>query len=106
MNTRFVTECNKACVHTPLSIHTNSDNSACSLPTVPGMCRGYFPRFSYHSDTNKCTQFIFGGCGGNQNNFLTENECYVILSIAHYFGKFTTSGYPFSIFKLISISQI
>jgi hypothetical protein len=70
-----VEECNKACVHTPLSIHTNSDNSACSLPTVPGMCDAYFPRFSYHSDTNKCTQFIYGGCGGNQNNFLTENEC-------------------------------
>ena len=70
-----VEECNKACVHTQPSTHTNSANSTCSLPTLSGLCDAYFPRFSYHPDTNKCTQFIYGGCGGNQNNFLTENEC-------------------------------
>lgn len=69
-----VDECNKACVHTQPSTHT-STNSICSLPTVSGLCDAYFPRFSYHPDTNKCTQFIYGGCGANQNNFLTEKEC-------------------------------
>mmetsp|Transcript_31142 Transcript_31142/g.50028 ORF Transcript_31142/g.50028 Transcript_31142/m.50028 type:complete len:174 (+) Transcript_31142:38-559(+) len=45
----------------------------CSLPAVTGLCKAYFPR--YYFDGNRCAQFIYGGCGGNANNFETKQEC-------------------------------
>ena len=53
-------------------IHFISD---CLLPTVSGTCKGFFPRFSYHQSTKSCTKFIYGGCKGNANNYLTVEEC-------------------------------
>ena len=49
--------------------------STCSLPSVKGPCRGYFPRYYFNSKTGKCTRFIYGGCRGNRNNFRTLANC-------------------------------
>lgn len=32
-------------------------------------------RFFYNNDTGKCELFVFGGCGSNGNNFLTQEDC-------------------------------
>ncbi|XP_052103581.1 LOW QUALITY PROTEIN: kunitz-type serine protease inhibitor BmKTT-2-like [Mytilus californianus] len=50
-------------------------NNDCLLPTVTGPCHAYFPLFSYDHKTHSCTQFVYGGCRGNANNFLTKGEC-------------------------------
>ena len=47
----------------------------CSLEPEVGTCKGYIPRFFYNSTSNQCEEFIYGGCGGNGNNFLTIDEC-------------------------------
>uniref|UniRef100_A0A8D2L088 BPTI/Kunitz inhibitor domain-containing protein n=1 Tax=Varanus komodoensis TaxID=61221 RepID=A0A8D2L088_VARKO len=47
----------------------------CWLPSDPGPCDGYFPRYFYNSASKKCEKFIYGGCGGNKNNFKTLKEC-------------------------------
>ncbi|KAM6454643.1 BPTI/Kunitz domain-containing protein-like [Liasis olivaceus] len=47
----------------------------CLLPADPGPCRGYIRRFFYNRVSHKCEQFIYGGCGGNANNFETLEEC-------------------------------
>nr|AVM38374.1 KT1 [Eudiplozoon nipponicum] len=52
---------------------TASPLSTCQLPQMVGMCRASFPRFYF--DGKKCTEFIYGGCGGNANNFQTKAEC-------------------------------
>lgn len=40
-----------------------------------GPCRAAFPRYFYNSTATSCEQFIFGGCGGNTNNFETKEKC-------------------------------
>uniref|UniRef100_A0A098LYG2 Kunitz n=1 Tax=Pantherophis guttatus TaxID=94885 RepID=A0A098LYG2_PANGU len=48
----------------------------CHLPHEAGPCQVYIPRFYYSSTSNKCQQFIYGGCQGNANNFKTKDECH------------------------------
>uniref|UniRef100_A0A672L1G1 BPTI/Kunitz inhibitor domain-containing protein n=1 Tax=Sinocyclocheilus grahami TaxID=75366 RepID=A0A672L1G1_SINGR len=33
-------------------------------------------RWYYSQQTKKCMHFWYGGCGGNENRFLTEDECF------------------------------
>ena len=45
----------------------------CSLPPQPGLCKAALPRFYF--DGKRCVRFIYGGCGGNANNFKAVDEC-------------------------------
>ncbi|KAM3955234.1 trypsin inhibitor-like [Aphomia sociella] len=47
----------------------------CSLPLVTGRCRASFIRYGYDPDQCACVTFTYGGCGGNENNFETKEEC-------------------------------
>ena len=47
----------------------------CRLTPEPGLCLAYFPRFYYNRTTETCEEFIYGGCGGNRNNFRSETKC-------------------------------
>lgn len=31
----------------------------------------------YNISSGQCEQFVYGGCQGNSNRFLTENQCYL-----------------------------
>lgn len=48
---------------------------ACSLPAEPGSCRAYLPRYHHDPATGTCERFVYGGCGGNANNYATLPEC-------------------------------
>ncbi|XP_055316222.1 early lactation protein [Sitodiplosis mosellana] len=47
----------------------------CILPVRKGVCRALIPRWSYDPSTRECSQFKFGGCDGNGNNFSTRKQC-------------------------------
>ncbi|XP_074868085.1 BPTI/Kunitz domain-containing protein-like isoform X2 [Carettochelys insculpta] len=47
----------------------------CKLPAETGPCKAFFPHYFYNSLTRRCEIFIYGGCGGNENRFATEEEC-------------------------------
>lgn len=47
----------------------------CRVPKVVGRCRASFRRWWYNVTSGSCQQFVYGGCGGNDNNYLTEEEC-------------------------------
>ncbi|XP_066529563.1 kunitz-type protease inhibitor 1a [Hoplias malabaricus] len=47
----------------------------CLVPKKAGPCRGSFPRWHYNAATEKCEQFVFGGCKENRNNYMSQEEC-------------------------------
>ncbi|XP_077523246.1 BPTI/Kunitz domain-containing protein-like [Amblyomma americanum] len=47
----------------------------CTYPADSGPCEAYMERFFYNTLTKSYEQFVYGGCGGNANNFLTFSQC-------------------------------
>jgi hypothetical protein len=47
----------------------------CRLPADPGPCKAAIPRWFFNRATGRCERFVYGGCGGNTNNFETAEEC-------------------------------
>ncbi|XP_057637758.1 WAP four-disulfide core domain protein 6A-like [Chionomys nivalis] len=59
--------CEKICMDPRIDV--------CSLPKVSGPCMFQVPRWWYNKKTGVCTEFIYGGCQGNLNNFKSESVC-------------------------------
>ncbi|XP_047645804.1 kunitz-type protease inhibitor 2 [Phacochoerus africanus] len=47
----------------------------CQVPKVVGRCRASIPRWWYNVTGGSCQQFVYGGCEGNDNNYMTKEEC-------------------------------
>ncbi|GCB78354.1 hypothetical protein scyTo_0019396 [Scyliorhinus torazame] len=47
----------------------------CTSPLQTGPCRAAFRRFFYDAADKTCKIFIYGGCLGNGNNFISEQAC-------------------------------
>jgi hypothetical protein len=47
----------------------------CHKKIEAGPCKGAFTRWGYDSKTQSCVMFSYGGCDGNENRFITEEEC-------------------------------
>ncbi|XP_074225845.1 kunitz-type protease inhibitor 2 [Camelus bactrianus] len=47
----------------------------CQVSKIVGRCRAAIPRWWYNVTDRSCQQFVYGGCEGNDNNYMTKEEC-------------------------------
>ncbi|XP_062254853.1 collagen alpha-6(VI) chain isoform X1 [Platichthys flesus] len=60
---------------TPPQLHSFVSKDACFLGQNPGSCQDYTMMWFFDTEQNECSRFWFGGCGGNENRFKTQDEC-------------------------------
>uniref|UniRef100_A0A3Q2WKE1 BPTI/Kunitz inhibitor domain-containing protein n=1 Tax=Haplochromis burtoni TaxID=8153 RepID=A0A3Q2WKE1_HAPBU len=48
---------------------------SCILPQDRGSCDNYTMMWFFDAAQKECARFWYGGCGGNKNRFLTQEEC-------------------------------
>lgn len=58
-------------------IDYSDPSSPCMQTKAAGNCRLFIPRFFFDKQTGTCASFIYTGCGGNDNNFKSQEECYL-----------------------------
>lgn len=51
------------------------EQKACFLPRSPGICKGVERKWYFDWRDNRCKDFIYKGCLGNQNRFPDEKTC-------------------------------
>ncbi|KAJ8724113.1 hypothetical protein PYW07_008093 [Mythimna separata] len=47
----------------------------CQLPMLQGPCEESLMRWFYDASTDSCSQFMYGGCEGNENSFESLEAC-------------------------------
>ena len=73
---RLATCCAAQCADLPCcALPCRPATPLCELPAAPGPCEAYMPSWYFDKNTNRCTQFIYGGCQGNDNRFATQKAC-------------------------------
>ncbi|XP_042899599.2 uncharacterized protein [Parasteatoda tepidariorum] len=56
-------------------VNRNDDFGICNEVKDPGTCNDGIERYYFDAVYQKCEQFTYRGCGGNNNNFQTLQEC-------------------------------
>jgi len=69
-------ECEAKChEHLQEDEHASDLPSICSEPAERGPCKAAKRRFYYNTQNQRCERFLYGGCQGNENNFLSLPQC-------------------------------
>ncbi|KAJ1352069.1 hypothetical protein KIN20_008258 [Parelaphostrongylus tenuis] len=55
--------------------------NTCELPMMKGYGDSYLTRWHFDKKQKKCVKFIYSGEGGNQNMFLTQEDCQTVCPV-------------------------
>lgn len=58
-----------------LSMEHSSSSDPCTQQPEPGNCLARYEMWYYSEGEDKCRQFIYGGCGGNDNRLEPRSLC-------------------------------
>uniref|UniRef100_A0A8C2LBA4 Amyloid-beta A4 protein n=1 Tax=Cyprinus carpio TaxID=7962 RepID=A0A8C2LBA4_CYPCA len=58
----------------------SSPSAVCWAPPRSGPCHAKLSRWYFVAQTGRCAPFMFGGCGGNRNNFESKEYCLAVCS--------------------------
>lgn len=47
----------------------------CTLSKDPGTCSDYVVTWYFEPVYQSCQRFMYSGCGGNRNRFMSQGEC-------------------------------
>ncbi|VDK32372.1 unnamed protein product [Taenia asiatica] len=53
----------------------NAVPDKCFLPLITGTCGNTHTRFGFYPPTQRCEEYNYSGCGGNENRFETRLDC-------------------------------
>uniref|UniRef100_F7BAV4 Kunitz-type protease inhibitor 2 n=1 Tax=Equus caballus TaxID=9796 RepID=F7BAV4_HORSE len=56
-------------------VESSVPSEYCTAKAVTGPCRASFPRWYFNAEKNACDSFVYGGCRGNKNSYLSKEEC-------------------------------
>lgn len=82
------------------STEAASADPRCVLALEQGTCRQYKIHWYYDKQANSCAQFWYGGCGGNDNRFKTEEECKKTCVINRRGKQHTSNNFTKFVFSL------
>ncbi|XP_037968120.2 spondin-1 [Plutella xylostella] len=57
------------------SIDMATAKQICMEAPAQGPCRGLYRRWAFAAEKGMCVPFQYGGCRGNRNNFISEQDC-------------------------------
>ena len=72
---RFMSQeaCQNSCSHKKQILEANK---VCRQNIEPGTCHEKLARWAFEESSHQCRPFYYSGCEGNQNNFMTREECH------------------------------
>lgn len=50
-------------------------SDVCMLAKDSGPCYAYSQQYYFNQNTKRCEIFVYGGCGGNANRYLSIERC-------------------------------
>ncbi|RCN33797.1 Kunitz/Bovine pancreatic trypsin inhibitor domain protein [Ancylostoma caninum] len=62
-------------VITALRPPLNETPSYCLEGADNGLCKACMIRYYYNAKSRRCEPFVYSGCGGNENNFVSYGDC-------------------------------
>ncbi|CAG2185422.1 THBS2S [Mytilus edulis] len=68
------------------------DFDVCKLPQSSGPCTREHRRWHFDQTIKDCREFLYGGCRGNKNRFITRAECLIRCGSDGYFKRYRYSA--------------
>uniref|UniRef100_A0A0C9SDN8 Putative serine proteinase inhibitor n=1 Tax=Amblyomma americanum TaxID=6943 RepID=A0A0C9SDN8_AMBAM len=76
-NFETIEECEKTCgePERPSDFEGADFETGCAPKPQRGFCKGFLDHWFFNVTSGECEAFLYSGCGGNDNNYESKEEC-------------------------------